>query len=389
MSVAKLRSGRSRGSRYQAVKRVVLERIAAGRYSVTQAVPSDKVLSAELGVSPMTVWRALQELVMEGVLARQPGRGRGTFVREAAPPGGTLRAGIGLQRLGVLYGPDPHPLQASPVHFLTFLEIQTACARRGVSIEFLPAQADWSASQIEQAASAHQRQALIVLRWSDSDSLVAVQRSGLPVIVASPGLDHTDLSFVAPNDSQGAFIVTRYLLSLGHRRIGIVNARVPTRSGADRQVGWRLALAAEAGQPGRPAAIDDAAHPFYPVEHEDESDFDRLRFALAAQFRTRRPPTALFVRDGFLAYATILALREVGLKYPADVSVGCVGGFYEQVLEMPRMTTAAPAEGALGRSVLQLAEDLLAGRQDGPVGLMLPMQLVEGATAQPVDGAKA
>jgi GntR family transcriptional regulator len=48
--------------------------------AVGQAIPSERQLSSELGVSRLTVRAALDELVREGLLVRR--RGSGTFVRE-------------------------------------------------------------------------------------------------------------------------------------------------------------------------------------------------------------------------------------------------------------------------------------------------------------------
>ncbi len=56
----------------------VLDLIA--NLSVGQAIPSERQLSADLGVSRLTVRAALDELVREGLLDRR--RGSGTFVRE-------------------------------------------------------------------------------------------------------------------------------------------------------------------------------------------------------------------------------------------------------------------------------------------------------------------
>src|ERR671921_2245597 len=53
----------------------LIERLGVGR-----AIPSERQLSVDLGVSRLTVRAALDELVREGYLERR--RGSGTFVRE-------------------------------------------------------------------------------------------------------------------------------------------------------------------------------------------------------------------------------------------------------------------------------------------------------------------
>lgn len=68
---------------YERVKDYVLERIAGGDWAPSTRVPSEHELVAGLGVSRMTVHRALRELTRAGVLTRV--QGVGTFVAEMRP----------------------------------------------------------------------------------------------------------------------------------------------------------------------------------------------------------------------------------------------------------------------------------------------------------------
>lgn len=65
---------------YAGVKQMILDRIGSGAWPPRHRVPSEHELVAELGVSRMTVNRALRELALDGVLVRV--QGLGTFVAE-------------------------------------------------------------------------------------------------------------------------------------------------------------------------------------------------------------------------------------------------------------------------------------------------------------------
>lgn len=65
---------------YLGVKQMILARINGGEWAPGARVPSENELVAELGLSRMTVNRALRELANEGVLTRV--QGLGTFVAE-------------------------------------------------------------------------------------------------------------------------------------------------------------------------------------------------------------------------------------------------------------------------------------------------------------------
>lgn len=74
--------------RYQQVKEHVLHRIRAGEWPVGARIPSENRLVETLGLSRMTINRALRELADEGVVERL--QGVGTFVRQPPSHGSLL-----------------------------------------------------------------------------------------------------------------------------------------------------------------------------------------------------------------------------------------------------------------------------------------------------------
>jgi GntR family histidine utilization transcriptional repressor len=65
---------------YTRVKHTIVQQIQNGKWPPHHKIPSESELVAELGVSRMTVHRALRELTADGVLIRM--QGVGTFVAE-------------------------------------------------------------------------------------------------------------------------------------------------------------------------------------------------------------------------------------------------------------------------------------------------------------------
>lgn len=365
--------------KYKRVKRALLERIASRQYTEKKAVPPEAVLAKEFRVAPMTARRAIQELVAEGLLVRLPGRGKGTFVRRghlSAAPNGS--GGPALRRLSVAYCHGGRAIQTNPVHFLIFLELQAACAREGIGLTFLPVDGEATAEAILKEMRGSDGQALVVLDWPQPEVLLKVQEAGVPVIVTDATLAHMPLNYVVANDYQGAYAVTMHLRSLGHERVGIVNARWQSKVSLDRHAGWRSAMGAAAGDPSLEFLYDTSSR-------GEASEEAAMQADLLSQFRRAADamPTALFARDGLTAHAAMAALQEMGLTCPQDVSVACIGRSFEQVPGMRPMTKALTADAALPRRVLRLADDLLTGRESEPVGILLPMRIVEGDTTAP------
>lgn len=65
---------------YFQLKQIILNRIKKGEWLPDSPISSERELSEMFGVSRMTIRQALNELVSEGILYRE--KGRGTFVRE-------------------------------------------------------------------------------------------------------------------------------------------------------------------------------------------------------------------------------------------------------------------------------------------------------------------
>jgi len=65
-------------NKFAALEKKILKRIKDGTYPAGQPIPSERILAQNEGMSRMTVRQAISDLVQQGVLFRQ--QGRGTFV---------------------------------------------------------------------------------------------------------------------------------------------------------------------------------------------------------------------------------------------------------------------------------------------------------------------
>lgn len=66
---------------YYQLKSIIMEKINSGEYAENSLIPSERELSDSSGISRMTVRQALTQLVQEGTLYRE--RGKGTFVAKS------------------------------------------------------------------------------------------------------------------------------------------------------------------------------------------------------------------------------------------------------------------------------------------------------------------
>jgi len=82
---------------YMQIKSFILGKITSGEYVPGAKIPTERELSIELGVSRNTVSAAYKELLLEGALEAQ--QGRGTFVKVITEEGGAETTGGRRERL--------------------------------------------------------------------------------------------------------------------------------------------------------------------------------------------------------------------------------------------------------------------------------------------------
>ena len=181
------------------------------------------------------------------------------------------------------------------------------------------------------------------------------------VVIESESRGHPSVRLDAERGAQAA---VRHLLELGHRRIGHV------ASVHDRPT-FRL----------RRRAVDRLV--------EGEVARVRADFTLESACRAslelltgRSELSALFCDDDIVAAGAYLAVRELGLRIPDDLSVvGFDGLDIGRVLDPPLTTVAADA-GELGRVAFELLLAQLAGKR--PRSRVLAVELdIRGSTAPP------
>ena len=82
---------------YLQVKAYILDKIKTGYYKTGDKLPAERQLSEQLGISRNTVSAAYKELLLEGILDSE--QGRGTFVREQTADITTVGADVAGSRL--------------------------------------------------------------------------------------------------------------------------------------------------------------------------------------------------------------------------------------------------------------------------------------------------
>lgn len=154
--------------------------------------------------------------------------------------------------------------------------------------------------------------------------------------------DRSVPSFV-PGELLGARGATECLIAAGHRRIAMIEGQSHTEVSRDRLKGYRQALASH--------DIPFDADLVRPGNWEPSAGYGQTMELM----RLQHPPTAIFCSNDLTALGCYDALKELGLRIPADVSV--VGYDDRPVAHFmrPPLTTVLLPHAEIG----QLAADYL------------------------------
>lgn len=165
-----------------------------------------------------------------------------------------------------------------------------------------------------------------------------VRHAGITVVNTWEYTSDSEYHCVGFDNFKASYDITRYLISLGHRRIGMIMGPYSEVSRVKkRHEGYQQALK-EVGIDPTPEYVIEK-HPTY---IEGKEAMERL-------LNLPKRPTAVFAASDTLAIGAITSARENGLKVPDDISVAGfdnldIAYFYE-----PSLTTVRVPAYEMGR----------------------------------------
>ena len=218
-----------------------------------------------------------------------------------------------------------------------------------------------TANKEHDPSSSYQR--LLRSRYMDGAVIMETQESkvgGLhrhllqqhyPWVVLGYPIDTLASYCVHADDLQGARRITEHLISLGHRRIGIINV-----------------------QPPGPYAFEERLHGYQQIlKHNNIIFDDRLvvsakdwavesGFQAALQlFKQPNPPTAIFALNDRLALGAMQWVQAQGWHVPNDISIVGFDDIPSASLCTPSLTTVRQPSVAMGYETVKLLYQLLDG----------------------------
>jgi LacI family transcriptional regulator len=228
-------------------------------------------------------------------------------------------------------------------------------------------------SLLDQLASGDADGAILVLPEESAGELEAIAAHGFPFVVVDPRTEVPDgIPVVRAAHSSGATQATRHLLSLGHRRIGVIG-------GPEGWIATRERLRGYYGELASAGVLPDEALVRY-------SNFrvDGGRAEAAALLDLPEPPTAIFAFNDSMAIGVMREAAARGLRVPDDCSVVGFDDTVEATAAVPSLTTVRQPLAELGRTAVSVLLRQLSNSGFEPLRIELETRLVaRSSTAKP------
>ena len=312
-------------------------------------------LARESGLSRMTVRRAVQVLVDEGLVERRPGRG--VFVRGAD----TATRSVLFLAGNLLWAPAVRVSHA-------LLE----CAPgEGIDIRLFDARdrLDVFLDEMRGLPNSGHAGAVIMSQHDPAfnRALSTLVAEDVPFVVVDQTLTDIEAPSVVSDNRTGGRLVAEALLAAGHRRIAFVGDL-----GADTTAERARGVAEACAAAGIPAV------PMLDLPGKRFTDWSPdIHRALREVVRSPGRPTAIACSCDAVAATAYRALADEGLRVPDDISIT---GFDDDPLGewlVPPLTTVRQDFGEMGRQAFAALCRRIADSSAPAERISVPVALVE------------
>lgn len=188
----------------------------------------------------------------------------------------------------------------------------------------------------------------------DVSHLQSTVAAGIPIVCLDRIPRGIALDSVAVESAVGTRECVRHLVSMGHRRIAIINGPKELETAQERMRGYEEALR-EAGIAVDPRLVREG-------DFHMESGNRLARDLLSGDCQ----PTAIYVANGVMALGVLNALEDLGLRCPEDVALAMHDDLPLAASFRPRLTAVAQDAYKIGFTGAELLLKRMRGELSDP-----------------------
>lgn len=166
-------------------------------------------------------------------------------------------------------------------------------------------------------------------------------KSDIPIVMMDRELEDSDVKCVYIDNLEGGYIATKYLINLGHKKIGCITGPLKSKSAIDRYKGYEKAML----ENGIPLNKDLVIESNYKIEGG----------VLATnKLLNKSEVSAIFVCNDIMAYGAYRAIKQRGYSVPQDISIVGFDNIYISNMMEKELTTINQPTYSMGATATKM-----------------------------------
>jgi DNA-binding LacI/PurR family transcriptional regulator len=315
-------------------------RQAIKQKKVVDKLPGERTLAKELGFSYMTIRKAIDNLVNEGVLYKVPTKG--TFVVDRR----LMKRKARTKTIGYFLDSSIIAGLSSPYYSLIFDALEKEVTRHGYTLVFFSDQDDGT----KLTSVLKKLDGVIASCFRRIEPVIQTIKEIVPIVVIdNSSADKTIPSIIIDNFSAQIEAV-EYLCNFGHQRIGFMTGLEDSDVGRDRYEGYKSGLNKQGIE------IDEDL--VYRGNYSFQSGIDGADHFL----KLDKLPTAIMCANDSMALGAMNKLHDANLKVPDTISIIGFDDIDIASQIIPPLTTISAPINEIAACSFNMLECLIVGK---------------------------
>ncbi|MET0005641.1 MAG: GntR family transcriptional regulator [Candidatus Thiodiazotropha sp.] len=314
-------------------------------------LPGERTLAKELGYSYMTIRKAIDNLVSEGLLYKVPTKG--TFVVGKKEPRKQTHT------IGYFLDDSIKGGISSPYYSLIFSALEKEAASKGYSLVYFS-----NSIQDDLYKTISKLDGVIASCFPHTESIIHDINNLAPVVAIDNSSADKSIPSVIIDNFTAVLDSFEHLISLGHRRIGFIQGIDDSDLGRNRYSAYRYGLCKH--------EIPYEKKYVYKGDFSIESGFKGAKHLL----NQKSSPTAIICANDSMAIGAIHSIHQKGLNVPEDISVIGFDDIKLATHIYPSLTTIAVPIDEIIKKCVEMLIQLIENKDLDNRHIALPAKLV-------------
>lgn len=203
-----------------------------------------------------------------------------------------------------------------------------------------------------------------------ADDLAWFDKASIPIVILDSYFYSSPYNCVLINNEQGIRLGTEYLIKMGHRDIGILDASQYINNFYYRRKSFLNTM----NEYGLEAKVE------IPITPTTEGAYLDMKAWLELG---KELPEALVAGNDIIAFGAMRALAEQGISVPNDISIIGFDDMPFCSLSTPRLTTIAVPKSAMGRIAVKTLTDSFNTKKEEKLKVEIGTCLIERESVRP------